>query len=66
MTKLKKSSSHLKQESLFSITQKAKLSICLFDNTFMGTRTRDHSNMMINGEPNANLLNPDGVHLNDR
>lgn len=22
--------------------------------------------MMINGEPNANLLNPDGVHLNDR
>lgn len=22
--------------------------------------------MIINGEPNANLLNPDGVHLNDR
>lgn len=38
----------------------------LIDNTFMGTRTRNHSNMMINGEPNANLLNPDGVHLNDR
>lgn len=32
----------------------------------MVTHTRDHSNMMINGEPNANLLNPDGVHLNDR
>lgn len=31
----------------------------------MGTRTRDHSNMMINDEPNANLLSPDGVHLND-
>lgn len=38
----------------------------LVDNTFMGTRTRNHSNMMINGEPNANLLNPDGVHLHDR
>lgn len=32
----------------------------------MVTHTRDHSNMMINGEPNANLLNPDGVHLNGR
>lgn len=32
----------------------------------MGTLTRDHSNMMISGEPNANLFNPDGVYLNNR
>lgn len=32
----------------------------------MGTLTRDHSNMMISGEPNAKLLNPDVVHLNGR
>lgn len=32
----------------------------------MGTLTKDHSNMMISGEPNANLLSPDGVHLNNR
>lgn len=32
----------------------------------MGTLNRDHLNMMISGEPNANLFNPDDVHLNDR